>query len=179
MLCSKVFTLERPAEMSASASYLISAAGDTAAGDTAAGDTAAGDTAADTLPVAATRWKKRFAAVAALLSLLLFAAGCRFSELLVPATPTPAPTRTLSPTFTPTPEALLPLVVVTPPRDGTPGVIVIQPTIDADRVVIAIPPSSTPTPVLWNRRRPPSRWLRSSQKLPCSLVQPLTCCCRR
>ena len=138
--------------MSASASYLISAAGDTAAGDTAAGDTAAGDTAAgdtaaDTLPVAAMRWKKRFAAVAALLSLLLFAAGCRFSELLVPATPTPAPTRTLSPTFTPTPEALLPLVVVTPPRDGTPGVIVIQPTIDADRVVIAIPPSSTPTPV--------------------------------
>lgn len=73
--------------------------------------------------------------------------GCAVTDLLVPATPTPVPTRVLAPTFTPTPEALQPLVVVTPPRDGTPGVIVIQPTIDADKVIIAIPPTDTPTPL--------------------------------
>jgi hypothetical protein len=72
--------------------------------------------------------------------------GCAFTDLVAPPTPTAAPTRTLAPTFTPTPEALLPLIVVTPPRDGTPGVIVIQPTIDAGLVVIAIPPTDTPTP---------------------------------
>ena len=92
------------------------------------------------------RWRTRLAGFAAALFLLATTVGCAFSELLVPPTPTPVPTRQLAPTFTPTPEALLPLVVVTPPRDGTPGVIVIQPTIDADRVVIAIPPTDTPQP---------------------------------
>ncbi|MFO7635262.1 MAG: SH3 domain-containing protein [Caldilinea sp.] len=92
------------------------------------------------------RWKKRLLGLGAAFMLLGSTMGCAFSELLAPPTPTALPTRTLAPTFTPTPEALLPLIVVTPPRDGSPGVIVIQPTIDADRVVIAIPPTDTPTP---------------------------------
>lgn len=92
------------------------------------------------------RWRTRVAGFAAALFLIATTVGCAFSELLVPPTPTPVPTRQLAPTFTSTPEALLPLVVVTPPRDGTPGVIVIQPTIDGDRVVIAIPPTDTPQP---------------------------------
>lgn len=70
--------------------------------------------------------------------------GCNFSGLLQPPTPTPVPTRVLAPTFTPTPQALQPLVVVTPPQNGTPGVIIIQPTIEPDKVVIAIPPTDTP-----------------------------------
>jgi len=90
--------------------------------------------------------RKRLAGVMAALLLAGSTLGCAFVDLLVPPTPTPVPTRTLAPTFTPTPEALLPLVVITPPRNGTPGVIVIQPTLDADRIVIAIPPTDTPTP---------------------------------
>lgn len=92
------------------------------------------------------RWKRRLLGIGAAFMLIGSTLGCAFSELLAPPTPTPLPTRTLAPTFTPTPEALLPLIVVTPPRNGTPGVIVIQPTIDADRVVIAIPPTDTPPP---------------------------------
>ena len=76
--------------------------------------------------------------------------GCSATNLLQPATPTAPPTRVLSPTFTPTPQALQPLIVVTPPRDGTPGVIIIQPTIEADRIVVAIPPTDTPVPVIIN-----------------------------
>jgi hypothetical protein len=41
---------------------------------------------------------------------------------------------------------LPPLIVVTPPQGGTPGVIIIQPTVDADKIVIEIPPTETPTP---------------------------------
>ena len=92
------------------------------------------------------RTQKRLLGLGAALMLLGSTMGCAFTDLLTPPTPTPAPTRTLAPTFTPTPEALLPLIVVTPPRDGTPGVIVIQPTIDAGRVVIASPPTDTPPP---------------------------------
>jgi hypothetical protein len=53
MLCSRVFVLEPPAEMSASASYLISAAG-----DPAPGDPAADNPAADRLSVAASALEK-------------------------------------------------------------------------------------------------------------------------
>lgn len=80
------------------------------------------------------------------LLLVALTTGCNVGALFQPATPTPVPTRPLAPTFTPTPQALQPLVVVTPPKDGTPGVIIIQPTVEADRVVIAIPPTDTPTP---------------------------------
>lgn len=92
------------------------------------------------------QWRKRFSGFGAVLLLVGMTMGCAFTDLVAPPTPTAVPTRTLAPTFTPTPEALLPLVVVTPPRDGTPGVIVIQPTIDGDQIIIAIPPTDTPTP---------------------------------
>jgi hypothetical protein len=72
--------------------------------------------------------------------------GCAFSELLAPPHPNASADAHAGAHFTPTPEALQPLVVVTPPRDGTPGVIVIQPTIDAGQVIIAIPPTDTPAP---------------------------------
>lgn len=97
-------------------------------------------------PVRAQRWRRRLLGIGAIAFMLLTTVGCAFTDLLAPPTPTPVPTRTLAPTFTPTPEALRPLIVVTPPRDGTPGVIVIEPTIEADRIVIAIPPTDTPTP---------------------------------
>jgi hypothetical protein len=80
------------------------------------------------------------------LGLLLSTLGCNVSDLLLPATPTPAPTRTLAPTWTPTPETMPPLIVITPPQDGTPGVIIIQPTIDADKIVVQVPPTDTPIP---------------------------------
>jgi hypothetical protein len=73
--------------------------------------------------------------------------GCNVSDLILPPTPSPVPTRALAPTWTPTPETLPPLIVVTPPQGGTPGVIIIQPTVDADKIVVAIPPTETPTPL--------------------------------
>ncbi len=73
--------------------------------------------------------------------------GCNVSDLILPATPTAVPTRVLAPTWTPTPETLPPLIVVTPPQGGTPGVIIIQPTVDADKIVVQIPPTETPTPL--------------------------------
>ena len=81
-------------------------------------------------------------ASAVLAALLL---GCNASDLLLPApTATPVPTRVLAPTWTPTPESVPPLVVVTPPQDGAPGVIIIQPTIDPDRVVCLLYTSPSP-----------------------------------
>ncbi|MEZ4867103.1 MAG: hypothetical protein R3C14_37615 [Caldilineaceae bacterium] len=58
---------------------------------------------------------------------------------------TPIPTRALAPTFTPTSESVLPpVIVITPPQNGTPGVIVIPPGVDLNSV---LPATSTPTPV--------------------------------
>jgi hypothetical protein len=72
--------------------------------------------------------------------------ACNVSSIIQPIVPTVEPTRVLAPTFTPTPDTVAPLIVVTPPRDGSPGVIIIQPTIDADKVVVQIPPTETPIP---------------------------------
>lgn len=72
--------------------------------------------------------------------------GCNTGNLFAPLVPTPVPTRVLAPTFTPTPQALPPLIVVTPPQNGTPGVIVIQPTIEGDKIVVEIPATDTPVP---------------------------------
>jgi hypothetical protein len=80
------------------------------------------------------------------LFMLSLTLGCNVSDLILPPTPTPVPTRPLAPTWTPTPDTLPPLIVVTPPQDGTPGVIIIQPTVDGDKIVVAIPPTDTPMP---------------------------------
>jgi hypothetical protein len=69
--------------------------------------------------------------------------GCAAGDLFARPTPTPPPTRVAAPTFTPTPDFIQGLVVVTPPHEGTPGVIVIPPGVDP-RSVIPIP--QTPTP---------------------------------
>ncbi len=92
---------------------------------------------------------RRAGAILALVVALL-TMGCNagsLAGLLVATTPTPVPTRALAPTFTPTPEALAPLIVVTPPQGGTPGVIIIQPTVEGDKIIVAIPPTDTPTPL--------------------------------
>ena len=88
----------------------------------------------------------RLGGLLAALFLLALTLGCNVSDLILPATPTPVPTRALAPTLTPTPETLPPLIVVTPPQNGTPGVIIIQPTVEGDKIVVAIPPTDTPAP---------------------------------
>ena len=60
-------------------------------------------------------------------------------------TPTPVQEVDLVPTYTPTSIALQTLVIVTPPSDGRPGVIIVPPGMDPN-VVLPIPPTSTPTP---------------------------------
>lgn len=82
------------------------------------------------------------------LSLFVLATlGCAAGDLFARPTPTPPPTRIVAPTFTPTPDFIQGIVVVTPPNQGTPGVIVIPPGVDP-RSVIPIPetPTFTVTP---------------------------------
>lgn len=82
------------------------------------------------------------------LSLLVLATlGCAAGDLFVRPTPTPPPTRVAAPTFTPTPDFIQGIVVVTPPSGSTPGVIVIPPGVDP-RSVIPLPetPTATVTP---------------------------------
>jgi hypothetical protein len=84
------------------------------------------------------------------LSLFVLATlGCAAGDLLTRPTPTPPPTRAVAPTFTPTPDFIQGIVVVTPPSGSTPGVIVIPPGVDP-RSVIPIPETPTlavtPTP---------------------------------
>lgn len=100
-------------------------------------------------PQARRRTRRRHVRLWGLLAasaIVLSALGCNVSELLTPATPTPPPTRTLAPTWTPTPETMPPLIVVTPPQGATPGVIIIQPTVDADKIIVQVPATDTPIP---------------------------------
>ena len=79
------------------------------------------------------------------MALFLVTLGCSAADLVqrnLP-TPTPFPTRQLAPTFTPTPEAIEQVVIVTPPDRGTPGVIIIPPGMDPRQVL----PVATPTPI--------------------------------
>lgn len=77
---------------------------------------------------------------------LLVGLGCSSFGLLPrpPVVTTPLPTRTLAPTFTPTPEVLKPLIIITPPQPGTPGVIVLPPNVEP-QLVFPPPPTATPT----------------------------------
>lgn len=59
---------------------------------------------------------------------------------------TPVPTRTPMPTFTPTSADLRPLVIITPPQQQTPGVIIVPPGMEAQVILpTPIPPTETPT----------------------------------
>jgi len=76
---------------------------------------------------------------------LLLTLGCSATDLVqrdIP-TATPAPTRELAPTFTPTPEVIKEIVIVTPPSGATPGVIIIPPGMDPLDVI----PIPTATPI--------------------------------
>ncbi len=76
---------------------------------------------------------------------LLISLGCSAADLIIrDETPAPAPTRTLAPTFTPTPEGIGQVIVVTPPAGGTPGVIIVPPGTDPSSVIPI--PTAPPQP---------------------------------
>lgn len=75
--------------------------------------------------------------------MLALSLGCSAAGLVQRAVATPAPTRALAPTFTPTPADILPRIIVTPPAGSTPGVIVILPGMDPASFL----PTATPIPV--------------------------------
>lgn len=79
----------------------------------------------------------------AFLVLLVSTFGCSAANLLESEVVTPIPTRTLLPTFTPTPASVQAIIIVTPPLNGTPGVIIVPPGVDPQQV-IPIPPTPTP-----------------------------------
>ncbi len=83
-----------------------------------------------------------FVGIATMAILLL---GCNATTLLVRETPTPVPTRVVPSTFTPTPDSLVGLIVVTPPAGETPGVIIVPEGADI-RTRIPAAPSATHTP---------------------------------
>ena len=76
--------------------------------------------------------------------------GCSAADLVQRSrpTPTPEPTATLLPTFTPTAVAIQTLIFVTPPATDQPGVIIVPPGTNPDTVLPVQPtPLPTPTPV--------------------------------
>lgn len=98
--------------------------------------------------VAASRAARQRRFWLAMAVMLILALGCSAADLFEerPA-PTPIPTRVLAPTFTPTPEDLAGVIIVTPPVGGTPGVIMVPEGSDLRDVIIPILPSPTETPV--------------------------------
>ncbi len=105
------------------------------------GSTSAGDAAAPRLA-----GRRRLALlVSVFLALTL---GCSAADLVQRqrATPTPPvqPQGTIVPTFTPTPVILQTLVIVTPPADGRPGVIIVPPGMDPRAVLPEAPPTPVP-----------------------------------
>lgn len=79
-------------------------------------------------------------AVLALLSL-----GCSAADLVMRwrITPTPAEEIALVPTYTPSPEPMQTRIVVTPPSEGRPGIIIVPPGMDPN---VVIPVQPTPLP---------------------------------
>jgi hypothetical protein len=84
---------------------------------------------------------------AAVLLMIMLMTGalsaCSVADLLQRSTPTPPPTRTPAPTFTPDGDSIS-VITPTPSISGTPGVIVIPPGVDP-RTLIPIPPTATAT----------------------------------
>jgi hypothetical protein len=57
---------------------------------------------------------------------------------------TPIPTRTPFPTFTPTSEDVRPVIIITPPQQQTPGVIIVPPGMEAQVILpTPLPPTAT------------------------------------
>ena len=101
------------------------------------------DLASTTSPLTHRRRRRFWFAMLVLLAATL---GCSAVDLFERPTPTPLPTRPLAPTFTPTPESLQGVIIVTPPFQGTPGVIIVPPGTNPSSL-IPLPPTETPTPV--------------------------------
>lgn len=80
-----------------------------------------------------------------LAAFVLVTMGCQASDLFNQPTPTVLPTRTLAPTFTATPEDIQGLVIVTPPANGTPGVVIIPEGANPADFIVPVP-TVTPTP---------------------------------
>ncbi len=77
--------------------------------------------------------------------------SCSAAGLVQRTVATPAPTRALAPTFTPTAETILPRIVVTPPQGSTPGVITIPEGMNPADIILTIlptpiPPTTQPVP---------------------------------
>lgn len=83
----------------------------------------------------------------AMVVLLILTLGCSAVDLFERPAPTPLPTRVLAPTFTPTPEDLAGVIIVTPPVGGTPGVIMVPEGSDLRDVIIPVLPAPTETPL--------------------------------
>lgn len=85
--------------------------------------------------------------------LILLNLACSAGGLVQRAVDTPAPTRALAPTYTSTPddEQVLPQIIITPPRTGTPGVIIIPDGMDPSLLIPTLfptpIPSATPLPI--------------------------------
>ena len=79
---------------------------------------------------------------------LLLLLGCSSLSLVEQAAlvSTPISTRQPVPTFTATPDVLKPLIVITPPNNGTPGVIIIPANVTPNLIFPALP-TATPTPI--------------------------------
>ena len=80
---------------------------------------------------------------------LLLTLGCSAADLVQRqrVTPSPEPETTFVPTFTPTPAIMQTLVIVTPPSDGKPGVIIIPPGMDPNAVLPELPSATPVIPV--------------------------------
>jgi hypothetical protein len=73
-------------------------------------------------------------------------AAAETTPMVVAQRGTLVPTRTPVPTFTPTPEEILPLIIITPPQGSTPGVITIPPGMEAQVILpTPFPPTDMPT----------------------------------
>lgn len=90
----------------------------------------------------AARRRRFWLALTVMLSVTL---GCSAADFFDRPAPTPAPTRQLAPTFTPTPESLQGVIIVTPPFRGTPGVIIVPEGTDPlDVLPTLLPPAEAP-----------------------------------
>ena len=78
--------------------------------------------------------------------LALSSLACSAADLVMRQRATPPATQeaALVPTFTPTPDVQLTVVIVTPPSEGKPGVIIVPPGMDPE-IVLPVQPTPAPT----------------------------------
>ncbi|MEM7128547.1 MAG: SH3 domain-containing protein [Chloroflexota bacterium] len=83
----------------------------------------------------------------ALFVLFILTLGCSATSLVNRPQPTAESTRPLVPTFTATMTVVREVVIITPPVNGTPGVIIVPPNVDPESVIpFTFTPTETPTP---------------------------------